>query len=103
MVFSLSLLLTGLIQGFPLLLLSFVLFYPASGAFVSLSQATLMDADPARHEHNMARWTFAGSLGVVAGPLALSAVVALGVGAAQSVSVIVEGACNDVKIKKILR
>ena len=79
-VFSLSLLLTGLSQGFPLLLLSFVLFYPASGAFVSLSQATLMDVDPARHEHNMARWTFAGSLGVVAGPLALGAAVALGIG-----------------------
>ncbi|MFN2285441.1 MAG: MFS transporter [Anaerolineae bacterium] len=79
-VFSLALLLTGLSQGFPLLLLSFILFYPASGAFVSLSQATLMDVDPARHEHNMARWTFAGSLGVVAGPLALSAAVALGVG-----------------------
>jgi len=64
-VFSLALLLTGLSQGFPLLLLSFILFYPASGAFVSLSQATLVDIDPVRHEHNMARWTFAGSVGVV--------------------------------------
>jgi FSR family fosmidomycin resistance protein-like MFS transporter len=78
--FSLALLLTGLSQRFPLLLLSFVLFYPASGAFVGLSQATLMDVDPTRHEHNMARWTFAGSLGVVAGPLALGAAVALGMG-----------------------
>ena len=67
-------------QHFTLLLLSFMLFYPASGAFVSLSQATLMDIEPARHEHNMARWTFAGSVGVVAGPLALSAIVALGMG-----------------------
>jgi FSR family fosmidomycin resistance protein-like MFS transporter len=32
-----------------------------------------MDTDPARHEHNMARWTFAGSLGVVSGSLALVA------------------------------
>ncbi|HOU11608.1 MAG TPA: MFS transporter [Anaerolineae bacterium] len=78
--FTLALLLTGLSQHFALLLLSFVLFYPASGAFVSLSQATLMDVEPARHEHNMARWTFAGSLGVVAGPLVLSAAVALGTG-----------------------
>ena len=78
--FSLALLLTGVSQHFTLLLLSFMLFYPASGAFVSLSQATLMDIEPARHEHNMARWTFAGSVGVVAGPLALSAVVALGMG-----------------------
>jgi FSR family fosmidomycin resistance protein-like MFS transporter len=78
--FALALLLTAVSQNFLVLLLSFILFYPASGAFVSLSQATLMDSDPARHEHNMARWTFAGSLGVVAGPLALSAAVALAVG-----------------------
>ena len=78
--FCLALLLTGVSRHFALLLLSFMLFYPASGAFVSLSQATLMDIEPARHEVNMARWTFAGSVGVVAGPLALSAVVALGMG-----------------------
>ncbi len=67
--FALALLLTALSQGFPVLLTSFILFYPASGAFVSLSQATLMDTDTARHEQNMARWTLAGSLGVVAGSL----------------------------------
>lgn len=78
--FCLSLLLTSVSQSFALLLLSFILFYPASGAFVSLSQATLMDTDPDRHEHNMARWTLAGSLGVVAGPLVLGAAVALGMG-----------------------
>ena len=78
--FSIALLLAGVSQDFTLLLLSFMLFYPASGAFVSLSQATLMDIEPARQEYNMARWTFAGSVGVVAGPLALSAVVALGMG-----------------------
>jgi FSR family fosmidomycin resistance protein-like MFS transporter len=78
--FALALSLTALSQNFAVLLLSFTLFYPASGAFVSLSQATLMDTDPTRHEHNMVRWTFAGSLGVVAGPLALSATVALGLG-----------------------
>jgi len=79
-VFSLALLLTALSQDFPVLLISFIIFYPASGAFVSLSQATLMDADPARHEQNMARWTFAGSLGVVAGPIALGAAATLGLG-----------------------
>jgi len=78
--FAFSLLLTAFSQSFWLLLASFVLFYPASGAFVSLSQATLMDADPARHEHNMARWTFAGSLGVVIGPLALGAAWMLSLG-----------------------
>ena len=79
-VFALALLLTALSRDFTLLLLSFVLFYPASGAFVSLSQATLMDLDPDRHEQNMARWVFAGSVGVVAGSLALGAAAALGLG-----------------------
>jgi FSR family fosmidomycin resistance protein-like MFS transporter len=76
--FGLSLLATALSGDFWLLLLSFIVFSPASGAFVSLSQATLMDSEPARHEQNMARWAFAGSLGVVAGTLALSAVAATG-------------------------
>ncbi len=79
-VFALSLLLTALSQDFPVLLVSFVLFYPASGAFVSLSQATLMDIAPERHEQNMARWTFAGSVGVVAGPVALSVAIVLALG-----------------------
>lgn len=78
--FGLSLLATALSGDFWLLLASFIVFSPASGAFVSLSQATLMDTEPARHEQNMARWAFAGSLGVVAGTLALSAVAATGSG-----------------------
>lgn len=80
LVFAAALLLTALSQGFLVLLFSFILFYPASGAFVSLSQATLMDNDPSRREQNMARWTFAGSLGVVVGPVALSAAAALALG-----------------------
>jgi FSR family fosmidomycin resistance protein-like MFS transporter len=43
--FALSLLLTACSQGFALLLLSFVLFYPASGAFVSLAQERLIQID----------------------------------------------------------
>jgi len=79
-VFALALVLTALSQGFVVLLFSFILFSPASGAFVSLSQANLMDLDPDRHEQNMARWVFAGSVGVVAGSLALGAAAALGLG-----------------------
>jgi FSR family fosmidomycin resistance protein-like MFS transporter len=78
--FTLALFLTSLSSGFMLLLIAFTLFYPSSGAFVSLSQATLMDSDPARHEQNMARWTFAGSLGVVAGPPLLIGLAAIGFG-----------------------
>jgi FSR family fosmidomycin resistance protein-like MFS transporter len=77
-IFAFALLLTAASRSFAALLISFIIFYPASGAFVSLSQATLMDLDPARREQNMARWTFAGSAGVVAGPLALGSAIALG-------------------------
>jgi MFS transporter, FSR family, fosmidomycin resistance protein len=77
-VFAVALLLTALSQDFDLLLVSFVLFYPASSAFVSLSQATLMDLKPSRREQNMARWAFAGSVGVVGAPLVPGAAVSLG-------------------------
>jgi FSR family fosmidomycin resistance protein-like MFS transporter len=64
----------------PALLLAFALLYPASGAFVALSQASLMDFEPERREHNMARWTFAGAVGAVAGPLLLAAFAWAGLG-----------------------
>jgi len=75
--FAFALLLISLSHHFSWLLAAFVLFYPASGSFVSLSQATLMDIEPTRHEQNMARWTLAGSVGNVLGPLALAGAVAL--------------------------
>src|SRR4051794_32430575 len=59
--------------SFAVLLVAFSVLYPASGAFVSLSQAALMDHNQSRREHNMARWTFAGAVGAVAGPLLLAA------------------------------
>ena len=78
--FTLSLAFTAVSQNFAFLLVAVVLFNPASGAFVSLSQATLMDSDPERHESNMARWTFAGSLGVFIGPLILGGLLTIGFG-----------------------
>jgi len=80
LLFCVSLLLSAASPGFWLLLLSFVLFYPASGAFVSISQAELMDREPDRKDQNMARWTLAGSAGAVIGPLALAAAAGLGSG-----------------------
>ena len=74
--FAIALLLISLSYNFSWLLTAFVLFYPASGAFVSLSQATLMDMEPTRHEQNMARWALAGSIGNVLGPLALAGAIA---------------------------
>jgi len=77
LLFAARLLLFATSPGFLPLLLASALLYPASGAFVSLSQATLMDLAPARREQNMARWTVAGSVGAVAGPLLLAGFVTL--------------------------
>jgi FSR family fosmidomycin resistance protein-like MFS transporter len=78
--FTAALTLTSISITFYFLLFSIILFFPASGAFVSLSQANLMDSAPSRHEQNMARWTFAGSLGVLCGPLLLGLFVYFGLG-----------------------
>ena len=78
--FTLSLIMTSASNSFLFLLASIILFNPSSGAFVSLSQASLMDSDPERHEQNMARWSFAGSIGVLTGPLLLGLFVYLGLG-----------------------
>ncbi len=66
--------------SFAMLMVGLMIFNPSSGAFVGLSQATLMDYDTTRYEQNMARWTFAGASGVALGALALGAALALGMG-----------------------
>jgi FSR family fosmidomycin resistance protein-like MFS transporter len=78
--FAAGLALAAVASSFATLLVAFALLYPASGAFFTLSQATLMDVDPARRLHNMARWTFAGAVGALAGPLLLGAFVGAGLG-----------------------
>ncbi len=80
LVFILSLAAVAGARSFAALLCAFTAFYPASGAFVSLTQATLMDAWPDRQAQVMARWDLAGSTGAVAGPLLLAAVLAAGGG-----------------------
>ncbi|MDZ8188276.1 MAG: MFS transporter [Nostoc sp. ChiSLP02] len=75
--FAAALVLIALSHQFWSLLAALVLFYPASGAFVSLSQAILMDLEPHRHEANMARWALAGSVGNAIAPLALAGAIAL--------------------------
>lgn len=62
------------------LLVAFVAFFPASGAFVSLTQAALVDAAPGREQQRMAAWNLAGSAGAVAGPLLLAGVLTVGAG-----------------------
>lgn len=80
LLFTVSLFMTSASYSFLFLLSSLVLFNPSSGAFVDLAQANLMDSDTKRHEQNMARWTFAGSLGVLTGPILLGLFVYLGLG-----------------------
>jgi FSR family fosmidomycin resistance protein-like MFS transporter len=70
----------ALAGDFSSLFVLFLIGAPASGAFVSLSQASLMDLDPSRHERSMARWAVAGSVGALAGPLALATSASLGLG-----------------------
>ncbi len=79
-IFVLTLLAVASARSFAVLLCAFVAFYPASGAFVSLTQAEIMDAWPDRQAQVMARWDLAGSAGAVAGPLLLAAVLASGGG-----------------------
>jgi MFS transporter, FSR family, fosmidomycin resistance protein len=71
--FAAGTLLVGASTGFGLLLAASILSNPASGAFVGLSQAALMDAEAARREQNMARWALSGSVGNSVGPLAVGA------------------------------
>lgn len=52
-----------------MLLVALVLSAPLSGVGVGLSQAVLMDANPAEREKYMTRWTFMGMAGDLAAPL----------------------------------
>ena len=62
-VFVITLLAVASARSFAVLLAAFVAFYPASGAFVSLTQAEIMDARPDRQAQVMARWDLAGAAG----------------------------------------
>jgi len=76
----LAMLLIGFGHSFAALIVAFCISYPASTAYVSLSQATLMDLHPGRHDQMMARWTVLGAIGQFAGPALVSLVLILGFG-----------------------
>jgi FSR family fosmidomycin resistance protein-like MFS transporter len=78
--FAVSAGLTSVSVGFWSLLAALVIGNPATGAFVSLAQARLMDLEPEQRERNMARWTLAGSCGYVGGPVVLALALWLGIG-----------------------
>jgi len=77
---GLGLIVQGMSSSFVMFLLGATLQAPASGVFVNLAQASLMDDAPTRRENRMALWTFSGSAAVVVGPLLLTAAIALGSG-----------------------
>jgi MFS transporter, FSR family, fosmidomycin resistance protein len=77
-VFTGAVLVTALAPSFAVLLTALVIFFPASGVFVSLTQSAALDARPDRRAQLMARWTLAGSAGDLAGPLLVVAVLAAG-------------------------
>ncbi len=80
MAIAISLIAIATTQSFALALVGFVIAFPASGAFVALSQATLMDLNPTREPQMMARWTLSGSVANLIGPLILAAGFAFGLG-----------------------
>ncbi|MBI4785543.1 MAG: MFS transporter [Chloroflexi bacterium] len=75
-----GLLLTGIGQSLAVMLVAFSVLYVASGAYVTLAQATLIDRNPTRAEQTMARWTLLGSIGVTVAPLVVTALFFLGYG-----------------------
>lgn len=77
-VFGFGLILQGLTPSYAVLMLAIIIIFPASGSFVGIAQAALMDNDPSRRENSMALWTFSGSFAVVVGPLVFAAIIALG-------------------------
>ncbi len=76
--FGTGLIVQGVSTSFILFLMGATIQAPASGAFVNIAQASLMDDAPDRRENRMAQWTLSGSLAVVIGPLILTAIVLLG-------------------------
>ncbi len=92
LVFIGSVLAAGLAGSFAVLLIALTIFFPASGTFVSLTQAALMDSAAGRRAQHMARWTLAGSVGAVAGGLLVAAVA--GAGGSWRLAVVLVAGCS---------
>ncbi len=92
LVFIASVLAAGLATSFIGLLVALTIFFPASGLFVSLTQAALMDSAGGRRAQLMARWTLAGSVGAVTGPILVA--VVLGAGGTWRVAFVLIAGCS---------
>ncbi len=74
---SIGLLAIAFSQTYLTILIAFCVMAPASGAYVNLAQGTLIDQNPDRAEHTMARWVLLGAIGVAVSPIVLTAVFSL--------------------------
>ncbi len=72
--------LMGLVSNYLLLLLIFMVWYPAGGAGVSLAQAVVIDCAPEEGARTMTRWTLLSSIGDFLSPLVVAAFVTAGLG-----------------------
>ena len=79
-VLGVSCLLAAVAPVYGTLVVALLVFGPASGCGVTLSQATLMDAHPDAREKWMVRWTLAGSLGDLATPAFVAGMAWIGAG-----------------------
>ena len=77
---GLGLVLMGTAPGYLLLLLGVALHGFAGGPFVGLSQASLMDAHPRRHEQMLAWWDIVGNIGFLVTPLMVTVAYLFGSG-----------------------
>jgi MFS transporter, FSR family, fosmidomycin resistance protein len=77
---GLGLILMGTAPGYLLLLLGVTLHGFAGGPFVGLSQASLMDAHPRRHEQMLAWWDIVGTIGFLLTPLMVTLAYLFGSG-----------------------
>jgi Na+/melibiose symporter-like transporter len=70
----------GLVSNYILLLVIFMIWYPAGGAGVGLAQAVLIDSAPEEGARTMTRWTLWSSVGDFLSPLVVAAFVSAGLG-----------------------
>src|ERR1700694_482839 len=76
---GLGLILMGIAPGYLVLLAGVALQGFAGGPFVGLSQASLIDAHPGRHDHMMAWWSIIGNLGFLVTLLTVAVAYVLGI------------------------
>ncbi len=80
LVFVLSFILRASTHSFVLLLLTFVLSYPAGDAAIGLSQAVLIELAPMQETQVMTRWTLLSSIGDFLAPIVVVAIVGVHLG-----------------------